>query len=136
MDIPADLQQRIMEELQSDNVIVFVMSCEGEYLSLLGGSNRALYADGSFLIGKHYKEVLEEGKAAYFQSLIDKVVSTGSALEVEYELAASDFLSTLAGGPEARQKFHVTILPYRQFESDPLDKILWIVRNITELKRT
>ncbi|OQY35298.1 MAG: hypothetical protein B6241_02055 [Spirochaetaceae bacterium 4572_59] len=132
MDIPIDLQQHIIEELQSDNVIVFVMSCGGEYLSLLGGSNRALYSDGSFLIGKHYSEVLKEKKAKYFQSLIDKVVSTGSALEVEYELATSDFFSTLPGGPEALQNFHVTILPYRRVKSDPLDKILWIVRNITK----
>ena len=66
MDLPLDLQNRIMEELQADNVIVFVMSDKGEYLSLLGGSNRALYSDGSYLIGKCYKDVLCEEKASYF----------------------------------------------------------------------
>lgn len=132
MDIPLDLQQRIMEELQSDSVIVFVMSRDGEYLSLLGGSNRALYSDGSLLIGKHYKEVLNKEKSDYFQSLIDQVVNTGSALEVEYVLSVSDFLNTIKGGPESVQKFHVTILPYKMNKSDSLDQVLWIVRNITK----
>lgn len=132
MDISVDLQQRIMEELQSDNVIVFVMSSDGKYLSLLGGSNRALYSDGSLLIGKHYSDVLNKEKAKYFQSLIDKVVSTASALEANYELSVSDFHNTITDGPESIQKFHVTILPYRQDKSETLDQVLWIIRNITK----
>lgn len=132
MDISVDLQQRIMEELQSDNVIVFVMSREGKYLSLLGGSNRALYSDGSLLIGKNYSDVLIEEKAKYFQSLIDKVVSTASALEVNYELSVSDFHNTIKDGPETIQKFHVTILPYRKDKSEALEQVLWIIRNITK----
>ena len=135
MDLPLDLQNRIMEELQADNVIVFVMSRDGEYLSLLGGTNRALYSDGSHLIGKHYKEVLIEEKADYFQSLIDKSLSTNSVLEEEYELALTDFDNTLTGGPDKPQKFHATIIPYRQHKSDPLDRVLWITRNITGKKK-
>ncbi len=131
MDLPDELQLRIMEELQSDTVIVFIMSDKGRYLSLLGGSNRRFYSDGSKLIGKSYPEVLCEEKASYFQSLIDRVIQTGEVLEVEYNLSLSDFMNTISGGPESIQRFHVTILPFRLKKDDPLERVLWIVRNIT-----
>ena len=135
MEFPGNVQHQIMEELQSDDVIVFIMSRDGKYLSLLGGSNRAFYSDGSQLIGKHYRDVLKEEKAVYFQSLIDTVIETEKPLEKEYELGIADFNNSIAGGPAETQKFHVTILPFRIHSSSPLDRVLWIVRNITEIKR-
>ena len=135
MDLPRDIQERVMEELQSDRTIVFIMSSGGVYLSLLGGANRKLYSNGSHLIGKNYKEVLQKNKAAYFQSLIDRVIETEGILEEEYELEVSDFLHTLIDGPRNTQRFHSTIIPFRVDESSPLERVLWIVRNITDKKR-
>lgn len=132
MNYPQDIQQQIIDELLSEDVIVFVMSREGKYLSLLGGSNRSFYSDGINLIGKRYKEVLREEKALYFQSLIDKVVQTEKPLEADYELGVRDFIEKTRNGPAEPQRFHVTVLPFKLIESAPLDRVLWIVRNVTK----
>ncbi len=131
MDLPMELQNRVMEELQSDRSIVFIMSLDGVYLSLLGGANRKLYADGSRLIGKSCTQVLKQEKAEYFQSLIDQVIETDSILEEEYVLKTDDFLESLPGGPQEPQRFHSTIIPFRKEEHLPLEQVLWIIRNIT-----
>ena len=52
-------------------------------------------------------------------------------LEEEYELSISEFDDPLTGGPGPPQSFHATIIPYRQHKNDPLNKVLWIARNIT-----
>lgn len=129
MEFPGYVQQQIMEELQSEDVIVFFIGREGKYLSMLGGTNRALFADGSRLIGKTFQEVLNTEKAAYFQSLVDEVIETEQPIEADYTLSISDFDNTLEGGPVTAQKYHATILPFKMASSAPLDRVLWIVRN-------
>lgn len=134
MKMSRDLQDEIVHVLQEDNTIVFIMSHTGEYLSLLGGTNRALYSDGSVLIGKSYPEVLVKEKADYFQSLLQKVVSSEEALEVEYELTGTDFLEQMGDGPSTTQRFKGNLYP---LEIDPLEiqhKVVWVVHNITERK--
>ena len=131
MDLPPEIQKRVMEELESDRSIVFVMSREGEYLSLLGGTNRKLFTDGSRLIGKSYYQVMKKEKADFFQSLIDEVIRNESIMEKEYELVSSDFFNTAPDGPREIQKFHSTIIPFRQKNEMSLERVLWIVRNIT-----
>ncbi len=135
MDISADLQDRIVQVLQEENTIVFVMSHKGQYLSLLGGSNRALYSDGSILIGKSYPEVLIREKAEYFQSLLDRVVEEKEALEVEYSLSPSDFLENLSEGPDAVQKFRGNLYPLDYDAEEQLHKVVWVVHNITALSK-
>ncbi|MDA3956980.1 PAS domain-containing protein [Oceanispirochaeta sp.] len=134
MNIPSDLQKSIVEVLQEENTIVFVMSHTGQYLSLLGGSNRALYADGSVLIGKSYPEVLNKEKAEYFQSLLDKVIRTRQPVEVEYELSAADFIEKLSSGPSTLQKFRGNLFPLEIDPDEKLHKVVWAIHNITEEK--
>ena len=45
---------------------IFIMGQDGTYLDIVGGSDRSLYADGSQLIGKNYRDVLPEKMAARF----------------------------------------------------------------------
>lgn len=135
MEMSSDLQNEIVHVLQEENTIVFIMSHTGEYLSLLGGTNRALYSDGSVLIGKSYPDVLIKEKADYFQSLLEKVVRTEQALEVEYELSSSDFIEQMTEGPRSIQKFKGNLYP---LEIDPADiqhKVVWVVHNITNKKK-
>ncbi len=131
MSSEEELHEEIMRVLQEDNTIVFIMSHTGCYLSLLGGSNRQLYSDGSILIGKSYPEVLVREKADYFQSLLDKVVETQESLEVEYELSEEDFLDGLKGGPETIQKFRGNLYPLELDPEEIQHKIIWVVHNIT-----
>ncbi len=132
MNMPMEMQDRIVEVLQEENTIVFVMSHTGQYLSLLGGTNKALYSDGSVLIGKSYPEVLNQEKAEFFQSLLDKVISTGEVLETEYELSPGDFLERLHDGPAGIQKFKGTLFPLELNPEEDIYKIVWVVHNITE----
>jgi len=131
MDIPLDLQSNIVDVLQEENTIVFVMGHTGRYLSLLGGTNRALYSDGSVLIGKSYPEVLRKEKAEYFQSLLDRVVQTNQPLEVEYELSSSDFLEGLGDGPGVIQRFKGNLFPLEIDPQDKMHKVVWVVHNIS-----
>jgi len=134
MDMSSDLQNEIVHVLQEDNTIVFIMSHTGEYLSLLGGSNRALYSDGSILIGKSYPDVLVKEKADYFQSLLQEVVRTEKPLEVEYELSTSDFIEQMNEGPSTVQKFRVNLYPLEIDPDDIQHKVIWVVHNITDKK--
>ncbi|MDC7240282.1 MAG: PAS domain-containing protein [Spirochaetales bacterium] len=134
MELSTDLQEQIVDVLQEDNTIVFIMSHTGRYLSLLGGSNRALYSDGSVLIGKSYPEVLSREKAEFFQSLLDRVVEEKKALEVEYSLTASDFLERLTDGPDKLQKFRGNLYPLDYDAEEQLHKVVWVVHNITDLQ--
>jgi len=134
MEMPLDLQSNIVDVLQEDNTIVFVMGHTGQYLSLLGGSNRVLYSDGSVLIGKSYPEVLIKEKADFFQSLLDKVVETKQPLEVEYELSSADFLEGLGDGPGTNQRFRGNLFPLEIDPNEKMHKVVWVVRNITNLE--
>lgn len=132
MEMSSDLQNEIVNVLQEENTIVFIMSHTGEYLSLLGGSNRALYSDGSILIGKSYPDVLVEEKATYFQSLLKKVVSTEKPLEVEYELSSADFLEKMSEGPSEVQRFKGNLYPLEIDPDEIQHKVVWVVHNITK----
>ena len=131
MNMPTEMQDKIVEVLQEDNTIVFVMSHTGQYLSLLGGTNKALYSDGSVLIGKSYSEVLNKEKADFFQSLLDRVIKTGEVLETEYELSPADFLERLSDGPTSVQKFKGTLFPMEMKPDEEIFKVVWVVHNIT-----
>jgi hypothetical protein len=131
MEMSSDLQNEIVNVLQEENTIVFIMSHTGEYLSLLGGSNRSLYSDGSVLIGKSYPDVLVEEKAAYFQSLLIEVVRTEKPLEVEYELSSSDFIEQMDDGPSNVQKFKGNLYPLEIDPDEVQHKVVWVVHNIT-----
>jgi hypothetical protein len=132
MNMPTEMQDKIVEVLQEDNTIVFVMSHKGQYLSLLGGTNKELYSDGSVLIGKSYPEVLNKEKADFFQSLLDRVISTGDVLETEYELSPGDFLERLNDGPSGVQKFKGTLFPLEMNPEEEVYKVVWVIHNITE----
>ncbi|MDC7232209.1 MAG: hypothetical protein PQJ58_03175 [Spirochaetales bacterium] len=132
MGMSAELQNEVVHVLQEDNTIVFIMSHTGEYLSLLGGSNRALYSDGSVLIGKSYPEVLVKEKADYFKSLLEEVVRTEAPLEVEYELSTTDFLEQMADGPSSIQRFKANLYPLEIDPEEVQHKVVWVVHNITE----
>lgn len=132
MEMSSDLQNEIVNVLQEENTIVFIMSHTGEYLSLLGGSNRAMYSDGSVLIGKSYPDVLVEEKAAYFQSLIKEVIRTEKPLEIEYELSTSDFIKPLKEGPSIIQRFKGNLYPLEIDPDEIQHKVVWVVHNITK----
>ncbi len=132
METSQALQEEMMSVLQKEDTIVFVMSHTGRYLSLLGGTNRELYSDGSLLIGKSYPEVLGREKAAFFQSLIDKVIETGESLEVEYELSPDDFLEGLNDGPQNSQKYKGNLYPLDISPENILQKVVWVVHNVTK----
>jgi len=134
MEMSSDLQNEIVNVLQEDNTIVFIMSHTGKYLSLLGGSNRSLYSDGSVLIGKSYPDVLVKEKADYFKSLLEEVIRTESPLEVEYELSATDFLEVMTEGPSTVQKFRGNLYPLEIDPDEVEHKVIWVVHNITKTK--
>lgn len=135
MEISSDLQNEIMNVLQKENTIVFIMSHTGKYLSLLGGSNRALYSDGSVLIGKSYPEVLVKEKSDYFKSLLETVIRTEKPLEVEYELSSEDFLEDMTGGPSNIQRFRGNLYPLEIDPEEVEHKVIWVVHNITGTKK-
>lgn len=111
---------------------IFIMGQDGTYLDIVGGQERTLYADGSRLIGKTYRDVLPEKMAERFLKVVQKAISTGRLQEIEYQLANSD-VNGVSEGPQGGQWYEARVYP---IDSDAYGQpaVIWLAINITSRK--
>lgn len=111
---------------------IFIMGQDGTYLDIVGGQERTLYADGSSLIGKTYRDVLPEKMAERFLKVVQKAISTGRLQEIEYQLANSD-VNGVSEGPQGGQWYEARVYP---IDSDAYGQpaVIWLAINITSRK--
>lgn len=111
---------------------IFIMGQDGSYLDIVGGQERTLYADGSSLIGKTYRDVLPEKMAERFLKVVQRAIASNSLQEIEYQLANSE-VSGLEAGPTGGQWYEARVYP---IESDAYGQpaVIWLAINITNRK--
>lgn len=115
---------------------IFIMGQDGSYLDIVGGQERTLYADGSSLIGKNYREVLPEKMAERFLKIVQRAIASNSLQEIEYQLANNEVSGLEPGsvaGPAGGQWYEARVYP---IESDAYGQpaVIWLAINITNRK--
>ena len=111
---------------------IFIMGQDGTYLDIVGGQERSLYADGSSLIGKTYKDVLPEKMAERFLKVVQRAIASNSLQEIEYQLANNE-VNGVESGPLGGQWYEARVYP---IESDAYGQpaVIWLAINITSRK--
>ncbi|KAF7600201.1 hypothetical protein BGI27_03880 [Candidatus Dactylopiibacterium carminicum] len=109
---------------------VFVLSRDGRYIAVLGGTDTRYYHDGSFLIGKTVHDVLVREKADWFVGEIAKTLESRQLQVVEYALAANDIRGLASAGPSQPIWFEGRIQPL-PFCIKGEEAVIWVASNIT-----
>lgn len=80
-------EKQLISILESLPDPAFILSEEGMYLGIFGGTDTRYYHDGSFLIGKKIHDVIEKEQADWFCEQIAIALRNSKALHiVEYKL--------------------------------------------------
>ena len=111
---------------------IFIMGQDGSYLDIVGGQERTLYADGSSLIGKTYKDVLPEKMAERFLKVVHRAIASSSLQEIEYQLANNE-VNGLESGPSGGQWYEARVYPIES-EAYGQPAVIWLAINITSRK--
>nr|WP_275138573.1 sensor domain-containing diguanylate cyclase [Vibrio furnissii] len=110
----------------------FLINHDGVYVEAWGGTDTQRHHDPTSIIGMNQHQVLPPDKAAWFTQVIAHAIHSGEATELEYDLDPKQ-MPCFEGleGPTDVQFFTALVVPLPNTEY-----VLWIVRNITEYKRT
>lgn len=112
---------------------IFIMGMDGTYLDVIGGKERALYADGHSLIGKNYQEVLPEKMAERFLKVVQRAIRANTLQEVEYQLSDSEVDGIDSDRLNEGQWYEARVYP---IDSEAYDQpaAIWLAINITSRK--
>ncbi|NOH96686.1 sensor domain-containing diguanylate cyclase [Vibrio sp. 99-70-13A1] len=107
----------------------FLINKDGFYVEAWGGTDHTRHHSPNLVIGMHIREILPLDKACWFEDIVQQVLRTQQAYELEYELDPIQ-LPCFKGmdGPSGLQYFNAFVVPLAQ------NHVLWTVRNITEYK--
>ncbi|MFZ1492164.1 MAG: hypothetical protein WAU60_01990 [Candidatus Competibacter denitrificans] len=71
----------------------FILTRSGRYVAVFGGSDSRYYHDGTNLVGRFITEVVDQERAAWILSCIEKTLDSNGLQIVEYGLAGNDIKS-------------------------------------------
>ncbi|MFA0439031.1 hypothetical protein BCU70_10065 [Vibrio sp. 10N.286.49.C2] len=110
----------------------FVLSENGVYVDVLGGTDTQSYHNGKALIGRSLFDVLPTDKANWFASEIMASLNQNKVRTVEYDLSADDVNGLNEKPlPLGLLRFEGKICPL-SFTYHGHRVVLWLVRNISE----
>jgi len=112
----------------------FILTRSGRYAALFGGSDARYYHDGSSLVGKSIRDVLNEEKTHFFLTQIAIALASDDLHVVEYPLARDDIKGLETTGPMQTIWFEgrVQRLAHQVLGEDA---VLWVASNITASKK-
>ncbi len=111
----------------------FLINRHGVYVDAWGGTDTKRHHDPKQIIGLSQEQVLPEKRARLHLKIIAEVLDSGIPKEIEYSLDPQEMpvFRDTGTGPIERQYFSGLVIPIKG-----VDLVLWLVRNITEYKRT
>jgi len=111
----------------------FLINRQGVYVEAWGGTDTKRHHDPKQIIGLSQNQVLPEKRARLHLKIIAEVLDSGIPKEIEYSLDPKEMpvFKNSGSGPIERQYFSGLVVPVKG-----VDLVLWLVRNITEYKRT
>ncbi|HHF3256386.1 TPA: hypothetical protein ACPJ2K_003638 [Vibrio alginolyticus] len=90
----------------------FILSEDGIYIDVFGGTDKKAYHDGSNLIGKTLHSVLEKDKADWFIEQISRSLKQDSIVTIEYKMCADSIQGIDANsGPRGDLYYESKICP-------------------------
>nr|VVV06638.1 Diguanylate cyclase VdcA [Aliivibrio wodanis] len=108
----------------------FLLDINGRYIQIWGGKDRKLHHNLQRMVGLTNYDIFDEELANRFMVVIQEVSRTKVPQTIEYSINPSDvYLLSDTDGPNELQYFSSFITPFNDE-----GKVLWSVRNITELK--
>ncbi|NOU49869.1 GGDEF domain-containing protein [Pseudoalteromonas sp. JBTF-M23] len=110
---------------------VFLLSRSGKYVAIYGGKDERYYHDGSNLIGKSIRDLIEADKANWFIDTIARALDSKALLIEEYELSNKDVKGLPDEGPSEPIWFEARITPL-DFRVEDEDVVLWVASNISQ----
>ena len=113
---------------------LFVLDSEGNYLDCIGGNDRALYDDPSFLVGLNIKNVLPAALVEQVLDAVHRALETESLVVVEYALGNAEVEGSRREGPGDAQWFEGRIVPL-DWKNTGNRCVAWLAINISERKR-
>ena len=119
-------------KIQADPL--FVLDAEGNYLDCLGGNDRTLYDDPSFLVGKNIRDILPAELVEMIQEAVGRALDRRGLVVVEYQLGNAQVEGSSRNGPSESQWFEGRIMPLDQ-ENDGVPCVAWLAINISARKQ-
>jgi diguanylate cyclase (GGDEF)-like protein/PAS domain S-box-containing protein len=113
---------------------ILVLDYNGQYVAVLGGTDRTFYDSAHPLVGRYMRDVLPEGKQSFFLQIVRKAIDTGDLQICEYQLSSDQVEGTQNNGPEGMQWFQGRVYPVQTLPG-MTPSAVWLVINITEQKR-
>ncbi|HCH6156991.1 diguanylate cyclase [Vibrio parahaemolyticus] len=90
----------------------FILSEDGIYIDVFGGTDKKAYHDGSNLIGKTLHSVLEKEQADWFIEQINRSLNQDSIVTIEYKMCADSIQGIDANsGPKGDLYYEGKICP-------------------------
>jgi diguanylate cyclase (GGDEF)-like protein len=108
----------------------FILTRSGRYVAVYGGSDSRYYHDGHNLVGRLISDVVDQEKATWVLSHIEKTLASEGLQFVEYSLAGNDIKGLHDQGPERPIWFEARIQKLN-FLVDGEEAVLWVASNIT-----
>ncbi len=108
----------------------FILTRSGRYIAIFGGSDTRYYHNGHNLVGRLITEVVDQEKANWILSQIQKTLDGNGLQIVEYSLAGNDIKGLNDEGPEESIWFEGRIQKLN-FRIDGEEAVLWVASNIT-----
>ena len=113
---------------------LFVLDAEGNYLDCIGGSDRDLYDDPSFLVGKNIRDVLPAELVEMILDAVDRALVSHGLVVVEYELGNVQVEGSGRDGPSDSQWFEGRIMPLDR-DNGGVPCVAWLAINISARKQ-
>jgi diguanylate cyclase (GGDEF)-like protein/PAS domain S-box-containing protein len=134
MSVNNDLYAQLQALANSLPDPILVIDYNGQYVAVLGGTDRTFYDSAHPLVGCYMQDVLPEDKQSFFLQIVRKAIDTGGLQICEYQLSSDQVEATQNNGPEGMQWFQGRVYPVQTFPG-MTPSAVWLVINITEQKR-
>jgi diguanylate cyclase (GGDEF)-like protein len=113
---------------------IFIVSLEGQYLDILGGSDQERFHVGRYFIGKYLSDFFSAEMTADFLAQNLLAVETNAVVNYVY-MIPFDRLPVFADKevPRGDRWYEAHIAPIRK-DGEPTDMVIWSITDITERK--
>ena len=112
----------------------FIISEDGTYLDVFGGTERSLYDDAAMLKGRNIYDFMEKEFADFFMGQVQRTLDIGIMNTFEYQLATETVDIIPKNGPGGMQWFEARMYPLEGVY-DNQRTVTALILNITERKQ-
>jgi len=108
---PSDLYVNLLKSIADP---FFIISEDGTYLDVFGGTERTLYDDAALLKGRNIHDFMEKEFAQFFMSQVKRTLENSSLNSFEYQLATETVEGIPKNGPGGSQWFEARMFPLKE----------------------